>query len=104
MPYQSNKNMKLGAKDFRKGEEITEEEFAEIPAHRQGALLRTRLIIEVEAVSLPPGDDCPLCDAGPFQRLEQHISMVHGPENVTEEEVEVEVSADPATEESDGNS
>lgn len=100
MHYVANKKMKLAGTDFAKGEEIPGELFDEIPDHRAGALLRTRLIIEVETVPTPAGDMCPHCDGGPFHRLAQHISMTH-------QEVLIQVdetSVDQIPEESNGNS
>jgi len=100
MSYVANKKMNLAGMDFTKGEEVPDETFNEMGTARQGAMLRTRLIIEVETIPTPPGDPCPHCDEGPFQRLAQHISTKHKAET----EAMVEVSAEQVPEESDGNS
>ncbi len=101
MPYLANKKMNLAGTQYDKGTEVPEETFRDIPDYRQGALLRQRLIIEVEVVPTPPGDMCPHCDEGPFQRLSQHVSMKHA--DVQTEDLDIKVSAN-LPEESDGNS
>ena len=95
MPYVANKRMNLAGTDYPKGTPVSDKTFHEIPTYRQGALLRQRLIIEVESLPTPPGEMCPHCDKGPFKRLEQHISLKH--------QADVSVSAE-IPEESDGNS
>ncbi len=95
MSYVANKKMNLAGTSFAKGEQVPDEVFEEIGTARQGAMLRTRLIIEVEVIPTPLGDMCPHCDEGPFQRLEQHISMKH--------QADVTVSAE-IPEESNGSS
>ena len=83
MPYVANKNrMNLGGRLFRKGEQVPDDEFEKIPQNRQRALVRTRLIMEVELDQVPPQDEfqegiCARCGEGPFKRLEQHITMKH---------------------------
>ena len=99
MPYVANKKMLLDGKDYAKGVEIPAKTFDDMAVYRQGAMLRTRLIIEVEALPTPPGDMCPHCDEGPFQRLAQHVKMKH-----EAEVAEVTVSADQVPEEANGNS
>lgn len=90
MHYVANKKMILAGQEYAKGDPLAEGVFEKIAPNRQGALLRTRLIIEVEGVIQTPmpakgdeGDMCPKCDGGPFKRLEQHISMKH---DVSEDE------------------
>lgn len=98
--YIANKTMNLSGKEYQKGTEVPQRVFNKIAPYRQDALVRTKLIIEVDAMPKPPGEDCPHCDEGPFQRLAQHISLKH-------EDIKVEVSetaADEIPEESDGNS
>jgi len=77
MHYVANKNMNLNGKNYAKGDSVSEKTFNAMADFRQGAMLRTRLIIEVETVPVRPGDMCPHCDKGPFQRLSQHVSMSH---------------------------
>lgn len=78
MYYVANKNkMNLGGKTYAKGDHVSDETFEAMATNRQGAMLRTRLIIEVEALPVTPGDMCPHCDKGPFQRLAQHVSVKH---------------------------
>ena len=77
MYYVANKKMNLAGKQYAKGDTVSEETFSAMAEFRQGAMLRTRLIIEVEALPVRPGDMCPHCDKGPFQRLSQHVSMKH---------------------------
>jgi hypothetical protein len=77
MPYIANKKMILAGKDYNKGDSVPDEVMGAIDAGRQGALIRTRLIIEVEGVPAPAGDMCPHCSKGPFQRLAQHVSLKH---------------------------
>lgn len=106
MPYIANKTMNLSGKVYAKGEHIPDSVYANIPAGRQGALTRTRLVIEVETVPEPPGDMCPHCGDGPFQRLAQHVSLQHREVLLTEDEAEVSVeeSVTDSPEETDGNS
>lgn len=77
MPYIANKTMNLGGKVFSKGTEIPASVMAKIEERRQGSLIRTRLIVEVEEAPVPSGDMCPHCGEGPFQRLAQHVSLKH---------------------------
>lgn len=99
MPYIANKKMNLAGKMYAKGDVIPEKVYEDIPVHRQGALERTRLIIEVESVPKPPGDMCPHCDEGPFQRLAQHISLKHEDILLAEDEAPAEVEESPSEEE-----
>lgn len=75
--YLANKTMNLAGTVYKKGEAVPSKVMEDISEHRKGALLRTRLIIEVETAPKPEGDMCPHCDEGPFQRLAQHISLKH---------------------------
>ena len=104
MPYIANKTMNLSGRVYAKGEHIPDDIYAAIPAGRQGALTRTRLVIEVETVPEPPGDMCPHCGDGPFQRLAQHVSLKHEELLTEEAEVSVDESVTDSPEETDGNS
>ncbi len=77
MHYVANKKMNLAGKLYDKGDPVSDKTFNEMADFRRGAMLRTRLIIEVETLPVRPGDMCPHCDKGPFQRLSQHVSMSH---------------------------
>lgn len=94
MPYVANKNMNLAGKIYAKGDLIPPGVIEDIPAHRQGALTRTRLIIEVEAVEKPSGDMCPHCEEGPFQRLAQHVTLKHDDILLAEDQEEPPVGED----------
>ncbi len=115
MPYIANRRMNLAGKIYERGEVVPDKVMNDIDPGRQGALTRTRLIIEVETVPKPPGDMCPHCEEGPFQRLAQHISLKHedillGDDEVKVEADQAEAGAEPVAEEtdlpeeSDGNS
>lgn len=103
MPYLANKTMNLSGTEYRKGEPVPSRVVDKIPEYRLGSLLRTRLLIEVDTL---PGDMCPHCEGGPFQRLAQHISLKHEdvlpPSESPDTEASVEVSDD-SPEETDGN-
>jgi hypothetical protein len=75
--YLANKKMNLAGTIYEKGEVVPAKVMSEITENRKGALLRTRLIIEVETAPKPEGDMCPHCKEGPFQRLAQHVSLKH---------------------------
>lgn len=76
MAYVANKEMILFEKSYAKGVEIPAKVFSKMDPARQGAFLRTKLILEVDA---PPvvGEACPHCGKGPYARLAQHISLKH---------------------------
>lgn len=106
MPYIANRRMNLAGKIYERGEVVPDKVMNDIDPGRQGALTRTRLIIEVETVPKPPGDMCPHCDEGPFQRLAQHISLKHEDILLSDDEVmaeaeQAEAGAEPVAEETD---
>jgi hypothetical protein len=74
MPYLANKTMNLFGVIYERGTSIPEKVFLDIPVDRQGALIRTRLVLEIEAA---PGASCSICGEGPFARLAQHLSLKH---------------------------
>lgn len=76
MPFVANKKMTLAGAEYFKGQQIPTRAFHAIASHRQGALLRTRLVLEVAATPAQ-GDFCPHCESGPYSRLAQHISLKH---------------------------
>lgn len=77
MSYQANKTINLSGTLYQRGQHVPDKVVSDIPEHRRGALLRTRLLIEVETGPKPAGDMCTHCGEGPFQRLAQHISLKH---------------------------
>lgn len=76
MPKLANKTMNLAGTIYQKGSPIPERVWKGIRPDRQGALIRTKLVLDVDTVDVD-GDPCPHCGEGPFSRLAQHISLKH---------------------------
>lgn len=79
MPYRAGATMRLGEREFARGQVIPESVVISIPYGRFGSLVRTGLLREdLQAQPAPeveetPTDICPRCGEGPFQRLARHM-------------------------------
>lgn len=80
MPYRAGATMRLGEREFARGEVIPESVVISIPYGRFGSLVRTGLLREdlkaapAPELEQPASNMCPVCGEGPYIRLARHMT------------------------------
>ena len=89
MPYIATKSRLIAGQDCARGQVV---DTSALTVAKLASLIRVGLLVQADqapsvGVTLAPSEEselCPLCDGGPYRRLDLHMNRAHTNEESTE--------------------